>query len=152
MAIRQCEICKKTYRVKRRTQRFCSKSCAGKVRFGENSTTFIDGITTQGYRSVFVDGKRMLEHRHVMGQHLGRKLKPTEIVHHKDENKLNNAIGNLEIVTRKSHKELHNPAGLRTETHKECRKCGRIKPRADFYRKNAPGRDSHRPRCKTCDK
>ncbi len=41
--------------------------------------------------------KYILEHRHVMEQHLGRYLKPKEVVHHIDGNKTNNDIGNLQL-------------------------------------------------------
>jgi HNH endonuclease len=39
----------------------------------------------------------MLEHRFVMQNHLGRPLLRTETVHHKDGNRANNAIENLEL-------------------------------------------------------
>jgi hypothetical protein len=38
------------------------------------------------------------EHRLVAEQMLGRRLRPGEQVHHRDENKENNAPGNLEVV------------------------------------------------------
>lgn len=41
--------------------------------------------------------RRILEHRFVMEQHIGRYLLPTEVVHHKDKNKHNNAIENLQL-------------------------------------------------------
>lgn len=37
------------------------------------------------------------EHRLVMEQHLGRYLLPSEVVHHRDGNKQNNALDNLEM-------------------------------------------------------
>lgn len=61
-------------------------------------------IFKNGYNYIRINGKRYLEHRYIMEQHLGRKLLPTEIIHHKDGNKLNNTIDNLEIMScRRSH-------------------------------------------------
>lgn len=50
-----------------------------------------------GYMVIWVDGESVLEHRHIMAQYLGRPLLRTEVVHHIDGNKTNNAIANLEI-------------------------------------------------------
>ena len=49
-----------------------------------------------------------LVHRWVMEKDIGRKLKPNEIVHHRDGNKLNNSIKNLELFdSQDQHKALH---------------------------------------------
>jgi hypothetical protein len=48
------------------------------------------------------------EHVLVMEAVLGRFLKPHEIVHHVDENKLNNKIGNLRLFkSRQEHLNYH---------------------------------------------
>lgn len=43
------------------------------------------------------------EHRYVVEVEIGRPLYDTEIIHHKDGNKLNNNIDNLEITNRTEH-------------------------------------------------
>ena len=48
-----------------------------------------------------------LVHRKIMEDYIGRKLKNNEIVHHKDMNKLNNDISNLQIVSRSEHAKIH---------------------------------------------
>lgn len=60
------------------------------------------------YKTIRVDGKTKLEHRHVMEQLIGRPLTAEEQVHHKDENKSNNHPKNLELMPNaKVHAEEH---------------------------------------------
>ena len=50
----------------------------------------------------------VLEHRLVMEKHIKRYLTKEEIVHHIDENKSNNSIDNLELLSSRSeHSKLH---------------------------------------------
>lgn len=47
-------------------------------------------------------------HRRVLEAKLGRKLKPTEVGHHQDEDKSNNVPHNLEAQDRGEHTRMHN--------------------------------------------
>lgn len=52
-------------------------------------------------------------HRIEAEKKIGRKLRPGEIVHHKDNNRLNNAHDNLEVLPSQSeHAKLHSAEGL----------------------------------------
>lgn len=61
------------------------------------------GTGTKGY--IKRDQKH--EHRMVVEKILGRKLKSSEVVHHKNKNKHNNSLDNLEIVSRSEHIKIH---------------------------------------------
>lgn len=58
--------------------------------------------TGDGNKRIYV-----YEHRVVMEEHLGRKLKSWESVHHIDMDKLNNDISNLWLCTAKTHHMAH---------------------------------------------
>lgn len=110
-------------------------------------------IDSFGYRLITVNGRRIREHRYVMEQALGRRLASTEIVHHVDGNKLNNALENLELTTRDLHPKEH--ASFRSDTHKECSLCHQILPREKFHLNSLASfdnnRDPHGSQCKDCD-
>lgn len=81
------------------------------------------GISSQGYYCWRIplldengnkistgDGNKrtyVFEHRVVMEEYLGRKLKPHESVHHIDMIKLNNDISNLWLCNPKTHHRAH---------------------------------------------
>lgn len=54
------------------------------------------------------NGKKVDLHRHIMQEHLGRKLDINEVVHHIDGNTLNNELSNLQVMSRSEHSRLHN--------------------------------------------
>ena len=66
------------------------------------------------------------EHRYVMSNHLGRWITNEEVVHHKDGNRANNKIENLELTNAKDHALLHAiERGWGTYTTKVCEYCKR---------------------------
>ena len=81
------------------------------------------------YKTVFINGKQIREHRYVMEKHLGRKLDSSEIVHHVDGDGLNNDICNLEIMSRSEHMKHHYKDGsvvgriYRDKYNYDKRKC-----------------------------
>ena len=71
--------------------------------------TYVD---ENGYRR-FTDSD-MPVHRWVAEQKLGRKLKPWEVVHHKDRDKLNNDPDNLWVFrNQEEHDEAHEIDAMR---------------------------------------
>ena len=56
-----------------------------------------EGSLDKGYRIITVDGQRCYEHRYVMERHLGRPLWPDETVHHKNGDRADNELKNLEL-------------------------------------------------------
>lgn len=104
---RDCVICENSFysppaQLKRRPCLTCSKSCAAKLRFGMNSPNW------QG-------GK---DYRRLAFQCLGDKTPMCErcdwsvdkrglVVHHKDRNRKNNLIDNLEILCGGCHRIEH---------------------------------------------
>ena len=87
----------------------------------------------EGYSRIRVMGKLILEHRAVMGAVVGRKLKTVELVHHTNENKLDNSSGNLEIRDNSTHAIEHARKRFHEGNVKlTCSICGKR-----FYRRRS---------------
>lgn len=60
-----------------------------------------------GYKKIRIGDRLIDEHRLIMERHLGRELEVNEIVHHKDGDKSNNDLENLEVMSRSEHSRSH---------------------------------------------
>lgn len=103
---------------------YCSRSCAMVARnAGKVADYSIDTLSdkkpaawksAQGYKVLKVDGKKVLEHRVVVEQKIGRRLLPSERVHHINGVRDDNRPENLELwISKGSSKK--DPAGQRLE-------------------------------------
>lgn len=130
-----CPECGSKFQPKHRYKIYCSKECyienkkknipGGlkkwwlylKGRSGERCHNWKGGwITSNGYHHMLINNKKVLKHRLVMEEHLGRKLSETETVHHIDGDKLNNNIDNLRLFQSKSeHAKFHSNVRRITE-------------------------------------
>lgn len=144
LAIVRCEGCNSEREVHflsnyKKTEHLC-RSCStikqltGKTYSPKHRKAISDAIRKKGwrlasgYKQIIVDsphpraksyknGKYIMEHILVMEEKLGRFLEPHEIVHHIDENRLNNHPSNLHLCSgcnitesRQIHSEIHQSA------------------------------------------
>lgn len=59
------------------------------------------------YKKITINGKKIDEHRYLMEQALGRKLRKDEVVHHINGDKMDNRIENLQVMSWAEHNKLH---------------------------------------------
>ena len=107
--IHTCEICGNEFSVHpavtaRGGGKYCSMPCRNKGMQGERNWQWRGGrFLIRGYWNVSLpEVGRVLEHRHLMEQKLGRKLMPKERVYHTNGIKTDNTIANLSLIAPKT--------------------------------------------------
>ena len=106
-----CEYCHVSYKGFRKSQRFCSRACMGK--------SYQRPWVNRPMRVRLPGNPNAMVHRIVMEQHLRRKLRPEEVVHHINHQKRDNRIENLLLLPNNSaHITLHWKE--RRATHHSC--------------------------------
>jgi hypothetical protein len=109
----ECINCKKVFyvqnhRFKKGNVKYCSRHCLAKIHLSQFSEFWFKPTKKipRKYKTIIVNGKQIREHRWIMEQHLGRKLKTCEHIHHINGDPLDNRLENLQIVSNSEHQRI----------------------------------------------
>ena len=120
-----CKCCGKEFKVKptrsKRGVKYCSMDCRKRDQYVGRF------VRSDGYVAILHKGKYELEHRLVMAEYVGRDLESVEHVHHKNGNKLDNRIENLEINGVGEHISKYHACKQQPDRWIECEclRCGK---------------------------
>lgn len=101
-----CPNCGTKFIPQRSKTKFCSAHCRNAFAHKRYLATGHFWYEN-GYKIIVtIDGHKK-EHIFVMENYIGRKLKPDEVVHHKNGCRTDNRLENLQLMTRGEHSRLH---------------------------------------------
>lgn len=108
-------------------------------------------INRQGYKLIYTNGKQVKEHRIIMEKYIKRKLLPfpIEIIHHKNGNRLDNRIKNLELISQSEHVIYHRRKSKVIGNSRICSDCKKFMS-FDSYNKDKYTKTGYRNYCKKC--
>lgn len=114
----KCDYCRNLFERNNSKRRFCGWGCFQIALAKGRVHAYKQWVDKWGYLRVGLPGGSKFYHRQVAGKALGRELKPHEIVHHINGNKLDNRNKNLLICEKGYHRWLHHGmAKLYMEEH-----------------------------------
>ena len=113
-----CLLCKKEYKPIRKRQKYCSHRCGTKAQherreigFEIYNPNYNGGVhIDKGYRRIRISGHPLADKQGYVSEHrlkMQDKLFEGCIVHHKNHNRADNRIENLEVLTRAEHNKGH---------------------------------------------
>jgi hypothetical protein len=95
-------------RIEQNKYNFCSVFCKTEYRRKYHIPKSGELFNDRGYLAIYIKSRGKVQfHRYVMEQKLGRRLNPDEFVHHKNGDKKDNRLVNLELTNNFTHGKLH---------------------------------------------
>lgn len=107
---------------------YCSRDCYYKSKKGSGNHNWVGigkpfFIKHHNRYMITVNGVKIKYARYLMEQHLGRKIKKDEVVHHINGDSSDDRIENLQVLKRRDHSIHHNPKKSWINT--PCKNCGK---------------------------